>query len=59
MKRYFNLSVYYKYNKEDGFYKEYFQNINENTLNRIKERFEKEYENGDYVALRFEYDLIQ
>ena len=55
MEKKFDLKVYYKYQVQQGFFEEVFTAINYDTLKKIKNRFEENFKNGDYVALRIEY----
>lgn len=54
----YNLKVWYKYNLVETFIQDCFNNINEDILKLIIARFEKDYMNNAYVALRIEYDYI-
>lgn len=59
MTRYYNLTVWYKHNINEGFIKEHYKIITENILNNIKARYEKGYMDGDYAALKIEYVIVQ
>lgn len=54
----YNLNVWYKYNVDETFMQDCFNNINEVILKLIIAKFEKDYTNNVYVALRIEYDYI-
>ena len=59
MTRYYNLTVYHKQDNQEGFEEEHYSCITENILNAVKTKHEGVYDRGEYVALRFEYEIIQ
>ena len=59
MTRYYDLTVYYKRDTQEGFEKQHYSIITEEILNATKTKYESAYNRGEYVALRFEYEIIQ
>lgn len=58
-KRFYDLTVWYKYHVSDGFFKEQYHHLTEDTMNTIIKRYDSEYLSGDYAALRVEYEIIE
>lgn len=59
MAKYYNLTVWYKHNVSTGFFREDYNLITEDTLNRIIKRYNEKYKNSDYVALQIEFIMLQ
>lgn len=59
MTRYYNLIVYHKQDIQEGFKEEHYSCITEDILNAVKTKHEDAYNRGEYVALRFEYEIMQ
>ena len=57
-KRFYDLTIWYKYKVEQGFFKEQYHHLTEETMTSIIKRYDSEYLSGDYVALRVEYEII-
>lgn len=59
MTRYYNLTVYYKYDVHTGFYTKHYNIIADNIFDSIRLNYVKLYLRGVYKVLKFEYDIVQ
>lgn len=48
----FTIRIYYKYAVKDSFFEEVYEHLTEDQANKIKNRFNDEMKNGDYVAMQ-------
>ena len=58
-KRFYELTVWYKYQVSDVFFIEHYHHLTEETMHSIIKRYDSEYLSGDYSALRVEYEIIE
>ena len=59
MTRYYNLKVYYKCEVNQGFSCLHYNLITKDMLDSITKRYEDAYSNTEYVAIQFEYSIVQ
>lgn len=57
--RYYNLTVWHKHSIDVGFTEEHYTSINESVFKDIMARYNTDYMNGEYVALKFEYEIAK
>ena len=59
MTRYYILTVYHKRDAQEEFKQECYSCITKDILSAVKNKHEDAYDRGEYVALKFEYEVIQ
>lgn len=57
-KRFYNLTIWYKYEFSSIFFSEQYKHLSEEAMNSIIKRYDSEFLSGDYVALRVLYEII-